>query len=325
MNLILLRKSFHEAKWLMLGCGAALISMGWVFVWAVAQLDTSRFRQLLDLLPGNLKRFTTVDFEWMITYPGRISMLFDEPMVVLALAVFCIARGSDCVSGELGRGTMEMVLSQPVSRLQVLLANWAVTLVGIVILALALWLGIYLGVMTNTVNEEIMPTFQVPIIGWEFPVPFAESSIKTSPMSDKVDVGVFLPGVLNFLCLGIFLSGLTSMLSAFDRYRWRTIGLVSVIYVVSALIKIAGMASPKAAWLLWLSFFSAYEPEAFVALNMEGGAAAWYFLSASTSGEAESAWMLGPLGYDCVLIALGIATHVIAAAHFCRRDLPAPL
>lgn len=342
MNMILLRKSFYEARWLLAGCSAALISMGWVFVWAVSQLDTSRFRQLLDLLPGNLKRFTTVDFEWMITYPGRISMLFDEPMVVLVMAVFCIARGSDCVSGELGRGTLEMLISQPVSRLQVLLANWSVTLLGIVVLALALWLGIYLGVQTNSVKEEILPTFQVPLVGWEFPVPFAEATEKISPMSEKVDVTVFIPAVLNFFCLGVFIAGLTALLSSLDRYRWRTIGIVCAIYVVSALVKIAGMASPKMAWLLWLSFFSAYEPEAFVSQSMEDRSAAWQFVAsdvpdasvpvasvpdanATETAEVASAFMLGPLGYDLVLLSLGLLAHAAAAVVFCRRDIPAPL
>ena len=48
--------------------------------------------------------------------------------------MFAIARGSDVVSGELGRGTLEMLLAQPVSRLQVLYTQAAVTLVCLLLL-----------------------------------------------------------------------------------------------------------------------------------------------------------------------------------------------
>lgn len=322
MNLALWKKSIHETKWLLAGCMASLIALGWLFVWAVCQLDTSRFRQLLDLLPSNLKRFTTVDFEWMITYPGRIAMLFDEPMVIMVLAVFCITRASDSVSGELGRGTLEMVLSQPVSRLQVLLANWVVMWLGIIALVFSLWLGIYLGVLTNTVHEEVAPTFSVPLIGWQFPVPFAEPEMRVVPMSEEVEVKLFTPAMLNFFCLGFFLSGLTGLLSACDRYRWRTIGIVGGIYVFSALVKIGGMASPNFAWLLWLSFFSLYEPEAFVALSMQAPDAAWHFLNTET-GAGQG--LLGPLGKDALLFALGLTMHLVGAVVFVKRDLPAPL
>ncbi len=323
MNLVLWKKAVQETRWVFLGCAAALISLGWLFVWATAQLDTSRFRQLLDLLPGNLKKFTSVDFEWMITYPGRIAMMFDEPMVILVLAVFCITRASDCVSGELGRGTLEMVLSQPVSRLQVLFANWVVMWIGIALLVSASWLGVYLGVATNSVTEQSLPSLQVPFLDWKFPIPFVEPKEEVVPMSERVDVMAFTPAVLNFFCLGIFLAGITSLLSACDRYRWRTIGIISAFYVVSGLLKIAGMASDDFSWLLYLSFFTLYEPEAYVALVSQFPEQAWH-LWVSTANDPPT-HRLGPAAGDAILLMIGIVTHVVAAVIFCRRDLPAPL
>ena len=69
-------------------------------------------------------------FEQLATYSGRIALAYDLPIVILCVSVWAIARGSDCVSGELGRGTMEMLLAQPVSRLQVLLTQATVTTIG---------------------------------------------------------------------------------------------------------------------------------------------------------------------------------------------------
>ena len=47
-------------------------------------------------------------------------VLYEEPMIYMIMTIWCVARSSDVVSGELGRGTMEILLSQPVSRRQAL-------------------------------------------------------------------------------------------------------------------------------------------------------------------------------------------------------------
>ena len=61
-----------------------------------------------------------VSFAQIATSAGRIAVAYDDPIVLLLVTVWAISRGSDAVSGELNRGTMEMVLAQPVTRLGVL-------------------------------------------------------------------------------------------------------------------------------------------------------------------------------------------------------------
>ena len=60
------------------------------------------------------------------------------------------------------------------------------------------------------------------------------------PMRDKVDPRVFLPGVVNLFCLGCAVAGVSTLVSACDRYRWRTIGIVAGLYIVSMILKIVG-------------------------------------------------------------------------------------
>ena len=141
-------------------------------------------------------------------------------------------------------------------------------------------------------------------------------------MSELVDPMVLLPATLNYLSLGVFLVGLTTMLSSWDRYRWRTIGLSVGFYVVQQILELIGLAVEHLQWVKTLTFFSAYEPIRFVSESLRYPARRWAFFIVDDGG----AWNgLGPLGLDAVLIGLGAIGIIAATLIFCRRDLPAPL
>lgn len=322
MNRSLLKKSLQEARALFLACGAAMFAYSWVRVWLVSRLDTSRFQSIIELLPGEWRKFSPVDMEWLVTYTGRIAVVYDEPIIVVGMAIWAIARGSDCISGELNRGTMELLLAQPVSRLQVLYTQAAVTILGAAILSLAVWGGTAVGVWANSVQEQVTPTFQAPLLGIEIPNPFAEKQTVRVPMSERVDLQVYGPATFNLFCLGFFLAGASSLASSCDRYRWRTIGVVVGAYVVQFVIKMVGLAVEELRWLLFGTIFTAYEPEEFVSIAAQSPDQAWRLLQYDAAGAAVE---LGPLGYDLVLLGLGSVCYLAAGAIFHRRDLPAPL
>lgn len=324
MNFTLVRKNIRDARWLLLACVLTMFAFCWLRVWIVSLIDTARFQQILDLLPGDWQRFTPVDFSWLITYAGRISLTYDEPLVFVGMAVWVIARGSDCVSGELGRGTMEMIMAQPVSRLHHLFTHASVTVGGVVLLSLATWVGIYAGIHTFEVKEEVMPTLTIPIPVWEpeVPIPWADKEVRFVPMSEKVAADVFVPGAVNFCAMGFFLAGLAAFVSACDRYRWRTIGIVVGFVVVETIVKILAMASDRIGWLKYFSIFTAYEPEQAVAVATDSPQETWSILFFDAQHTFQG---LGPLGYNLVFILAGCFCYIAALAVFSRRDLPAPL
>ena len=326
MTPALVRKSLQEARALLLGCGMAIFAFCWLRVWLVSQLDTSRFQAIIDLLPDDWRRFTPVDFDWLITYTGRISLVYDELIVVLCMSIWGIARGSDSVSGELGRGTMESLLAQPYSRWRVLATPSLTTIAGVGLLAASAWLGTAVGIYTNSVREEVQPQWELPfhVPGWgsSVPIPFAESELHRIPMRDRVDTRVFLPGAANLFALGFLLAAFSTLMSAWDRYRWRTIGIVVGTCVVQVIVKVVGLASDSWSWLLYLSVFTAYEPEHFVQIADRTPELAWSWFLYDERGQ----WLAyGPLWYDGLLIVLGFACFGAAFAIFQRRDIPAPL
>ena len=128
VNFALLRKYINESTLLFIGLVLGVLSFCYFRVRVVGKLDTAQFQQIMDLLPKDWRKFSSVDFDWLVSYLGRTSFTLDEPMLVLLISAWAIVRGSDVVSGELGRGTMEMFLAQPISRTRVFLHHAAYTL-----------------------------------------------------------------------------------------------------------------------------------------------------------------------------------------------------
>lgn len=330
MRMALLRKSIHDARLLFLSSMIVIFGFCWLRVWIVTLLPMDRFRTIVEQF-REFERFVPVSFDQLFTYPGRIALTYDEFIVIMGMAIWAVARGSDSVAGELDRGTMEMVASQPVSRKRILLTQATVTTVGTMLLATASWWGLYAGIQTTTVQEPVaaQESLWTSILGFDpgellfgNQAERVERETRDVPMATKVNPHDMWPAAVNYFTLGFFLAGLSTLISAVDRYRWRTIGIVAGIYVLQLVMKIIGLASDRWNWLLNFTFFSAYDPERFVSIAINQPSDTWRLVLMNEQGGWTG---LGPLGCDLLLLGMGGAAYVVATIIFCRRDLPAPL
>ena len=320
INRMLAKKYAGQASLLWLGCGLALFAFSWVRVWVVSLLDMGKFKIILEQF-REYERFAPIGFDQLFTYAGRVGMTFDEPVVIFCIVVWAISRGSDVVSGELNRGTLEMMLAQPISRTKLLLTNAVVSTAGLAALCLLVWLGIWIGVQLTSVEETVPPpSVRVPLINWEIPLSTAEPEKVRVEMKDEIDCSVFFPSTVNLFGFGFFLLGLSTLISSVDRYRWRTIGIVITIYVFQIVLFGLGKAAESLNWLTHLTFFDLYRPQPIAKVAMNHGQAAAWGLS-----PADSESVLGPLVFTLLLIGMGLAAYVLAALLFRKRDLPAPL
>ena len=319
MNWALIKKNLDESKLLLISCVSAVIVICAVRLWIVSQIETSNFKQIIEWLPGDLEKLSSVPFAWLVTYPGRISLTYQEPIIVLCLAVWCIARASDSVSGALGRGTMEMLLAQPVSRSQLIWSHTLVTVLGVAAISLGTFIGIWLGIEVTDVTEKIYPSVPLPLVEAEIPLPFLEPKEIVTPMSEKANVWLFFPATVNFFFYGLMLVGLTTLMSSWDRYRWRTIGIVTAFHICQALTKLLAMSSPAFSWILYFTIYSAYEPESVVRVADVQPEDAWQIWV-----TIDNQVRLGATGYNLILGAAGVIGLLGAAWIFKKRDLPAP-
>ncbi len=317
---VLVRKYISQSMLLFASCGAALFAFAWVRVWVVSLLDMGQFQTVLEQF-RDFEKFAPIKFDALFTYSGRVGMTFDEPIVILCTVIWCFARGSDVVSGELGRGTLEMLLSQPINRRTLLLSHATVSVVGLALLCLLVWAGIGVGVYATTLEETVpAPSIRVPFFNIDVPLAGGEPIKEQVPLRDRVDVRAYAASTFHLFAFGFFLLGLSSMFSCFDRYRWRTIGWVVAIYVLQLVMFGLGKAAGSLEWLLSMTFFSCYKPQKMTSLVAEGGLSAPWSVTKTASEVA-----FPPLVYPLILLALGTIFYLIADARFNKRDLPAPL
>lgn len=319
MSIALWKKAIRESYLLFGGCAVVLYLFCWVRVWITSRLEMGSFRNIIESLPDSWQRLAPVPIEQLFSYEGRIAVTYEEPVVYLMMAVWAIARSSDAVSGGLGRGTMEMLIAQPVSRRAIVGTHTAVTLIGVLLLATTAFCGTSTGIATTSVSELSQP-FSIPGLGVS--IPFTGGEQVSVPMSEKVGAGRFLPAAVNYFALGFFLVGFTTLMSSWDRYRWRTIGITVGFYVVSVICELVGLAAEGFEWVKCLTFFSAYEPVRFVSEAVSYPEREWAWLVRDSAGAI---YAFGPLGCNAVLIGLGVIGILGGTWIFCRRDLPAPI
>lgn len=274
MNRALWRKAYLEARWMMAGSTLLLFAFMWIFVWVTSLVKLGALRAFLEELPPGIQGLAGVPMRDIATVAGRISLSYVDPVLLAICALWGISRGSDAVSGEIHRGTMEMLLGQPLRRIEVLAANAAMAIGGAVLLSVAAWLGTAVGIWTVTLEETVAPS-------------------------------LFVPAALNVFALVLFLAGTTTLVSACDQYRWRTIGVMGTFFLLSLVVQILARMAPPLNWLKYFTFLAAYEPQVLIS-------------------DPASAWSLS-MQYDGLLLGLGIGAYLLAAAIFCRRDIPAPL
>ena len=314
----LVKKYLTEGLLLFIGLALGVFIFSWFRVWVVGELDTAQFRQIIDLLPKNWRQFASVDFDWLVSYLGRTSLTLDEPMLVILVCAWGLVRGSDVVSGEISRGTMEMLISQPLSRRTLFLTHAKMTILFLGLLMGVCWLGMSLGIWTCSVQESTYPEIKVPMVDYKIPLRFLPPQKETISMAAEVNPCSFLPGIMNLFCLGFCFSGFAAFCSSWDRYRWRTLGIVATFFFVNAGLKVMGMGSQRLSWVENCTLFGLYGPAESIESAQRIPWSPFYLLSFDADGGFAG---LGTLGCSLTLLLIGVIFYWAGLRIFEKRDL----
>lgn len=235
-----------------------------------------------------------------------LSIGYVHPLMQIIFCVWAIGRASGAVAGEIDRGTMELLLAQPIARYRVILAHLWVDCLTIPLLCLSLWGGTWLGawlvgpIEVNTENVKL-------------PFPLRARPVPAELLS--VNPAMFGPALWNVAALLFAVSGYTLFLSARGRFRNRVLGVAVVVTLVQFLVNVIGQLWDAVGPLRPFTVFYYYQPQQIV-------------LRGSWTVDLGKTWNLGqalPVNVLVVLTAIGLAGYGLALWKFCRRDLPAPL
>jgi ABC-2 type transport system permease protein len=233
-----------------------------------------------------------------------LSIGYVHPLVQTILCIWAVGRASGAVAGEIDRGTIELLLAQPLARWRLILAHLCVDLVTIPLLCLALWGGTWLGVwLVGPIQANAPDVEGLPI------------KLTVDPEKLRLFPEAVGPSLVNVAALVFAVSGYTMWLSSAGRFRGRVLGVAVVVTLVQFLVNLIGQMWDALAFLRPLTVFYYYQPQQIVLHNV-------WTVDFSVWNDGQ------PLVYVpgvAVLFAVGALGYAGALWTFNRRDLPAPL
>ncbi len=326
LTAVLVRKLLRDVRWplLVMSLLLFLFSLLWVRVaWRVTT-ELAPFFNVIGGLAGNTQQdMEDIVFQGVgkvsqavlggsdINFQRPTDFLAVEllhPVVVVLAFLWAVGKSSGAISGELGGGTMELLLSQPVPRGKLILAHLIVDAVTIPVLMLSIAAGTHLGLWTVgefRVNQEVVKKVS------EKAPKFAQEKVKELAESQKV-----LPvkpehqwkGLLNLAALTFAMSGVGLLISACGRNRWRTTGWAVLLVIGMFVLNVIAQLWDPLAPVRPLTLFFYYQPHRHWLDDL------W---TVDVGGLAVPAVPL--------LLAVGAAGYAAAWWVFRKRDLPAPL
>ena len=230
MNRALWTKAVSDAWRQFIVSFVLLTLFAWLFVWLMSRFPPGGMGVILKFLPGFVQSMVGVPLEMLATPVGQLSILYIDVVTLLVCVGWSLGRGSDSITGEISRGTMDLLLTLPIWRVSVVLIPAAVSAAGAVLLSAAVLLGTRLGMA--------FVHFDPPL-----------------------SLMAFLPGAINLACMTFCFTGITTMISAGLRDRWMAFAISGGFYIVQLIIKLVARMWPNGKWLFNLTFLTPFEPQ----------------------------------------------------------------
>lgn len=177
------------------------------------------------------EQFLNIGSGSLFTLPGAITLGMQHPLAIAMLGIFAVGASSTAIAGERARGTLEVVLSRPISRIGLYVSILVALLVVVLLVLLAL-----LGAMVGTSSA----------LG----------------IGDELDLGGLPLVVLNGFALwaGFTTFGLAASVS-FDR-PGPAIGITLAWLVLHYFLEILGSLWTDVAWTQEYSLLHRFDPGA---------------------------------------------------------------
>jgi len=120
----------------------------WIFLMQIAVCGivhdnekVKAFLQYIDMLPSFIKAFMGGDVLQVGNIAGLISIGYQDPLVLILYMLYAVGVPTALLTGEVQRGTMELILSQQATKTQIYICAGLITVVGMYALVVVMFLG----------------------------------------------------------------------------------------------------------------------------------------------------------------------------------------
>ena len=276
----------------------------------VQGIPKESFDEILFKGPGKVSQAVMGGAEIQFDKPNDfLSVGLLHPVVIILGCLWAVGRSGGAVAGELDRGTMELLLSQPVPRNRLILAHFLVDCLVIPALCLTIYAGTQLGLY-------LVGPFVVDYSSLSKLPPAFQAFVKAGPPTLAVSAERQGLALVNLAGLLFATSGLAIAVSSVGRNRWRSLGVATLAGVAMFTVNVVGQLWETAAFARPFTVFFYYQPQKIWLKND------WLvdYGEAFTPGRS-----LFEVPVLAVLFGAGLAGYAFALVVFTRRDLPAPL
>ena len=283
----------------------------------VAKLPPKLFEDVLFKGPGKVSQAVLGGADLRFEKPmDFLAVGLLHPVVLILSCVWAVGRAGGAVAGELDRGTMELLMSQPVPRNRLIFAHLIVDAIVIPLLCFSFYAGTQFGIWA--VGPFVIDYTGVrEALGREVPPAIlANLGVPTEPEIMEISGRPQLPAIANLAGLIFAISGITMAISACGRSRWKVIGISVLVMLIMFIANVLGQLWESASFLRPFTVFFYYQPQKIM-------------LRDEWSADLRSVWgsnsPLASIPAVGTLFAVGALGYAVSLRVFTRRDLPAPL
>jgi ABC-2 type transport system permease protein len=210
------------------------------------------FLSFLDMLPSIVKTSLGGKMLQMGNTAGLVAIGYNHPFVLFLHMLFAVGTPTGLLAGEVQRGTMELILSRPTTKIQVYVCAGILTLAGMFALDLVMFLGTVAAVHIFTFQDRVPLEifFRIAINGGLLASTFGAVALLCAATFGRLytAVGVavaflvanyFVAIISNWWPVMAFLKRaslfyLIDSSNLWQGWPWRNLGLLAAILLVTA-------------------------------------------------------------------------------------------
>jgi len=151
----LFSKTLRDQRWTLLGWSIGFTALSFYLFYVYPFINRAgELLKMLDKLPPVIKNLIGKN-NFMATPEGFFNLQPFSILAPLLFIIFAIAKGSDAIAGEEERGTLDLLLANPLQRWQVVMEKFLAHASALFILGLVFWLSMAAGTWLFTI-----------VVGW---------------------------------------------------------------------------------------------------------------------------------------------------------------
>ena len=189
-------KSLRDQRWSLMfwGIGVAALSLLTVLFYPSIK-DVPELSELFDESDA-IARVFAGGFTNLNSPEGYLNSQLYSLLVPILFLIFTIGRGSGAIAGEEEKGTLDILLSNPTTRLQVLIQQFAAMVIATSVLAFVLWLSVVIGGAIVDMDLSLWRTAQATLSGALLGVLFGTLALMLGSASGKRGLSTGIAGAL---------------------------------------------------------------------------------------------------------------------------------